>query len=822
MITGAPPDYVSTMITGAPPDYLSTMITGAPPDYLSTMIMLLASRLRLIKERQPQLASGEDVLANEFCLVETILLRDIVKMGMRFWLASAGKPIKLLDDLFDGSAGVEAASGGKRVAKPFFYGSLAMGLGDERSDLDVSILPGEKMNEEVHSLFANKGAQFVLALEKGLGKAFPGLRAIAVPGGNRAPPLLRLTIEDAEQTAGGPPRHVVELTFDNHRPLQNTKWLLDQVRNDARFRPLFTEVRRFVDSNDLGRTWVSPDDKRSGKRLGLCSYGWKLLVAWFLMRLPMHPQLLPEEGPTACKQSSMLSDFLYYMNGFDWSSNCIVFSPGPDAFFLPGLAPDDIDGDKLEKSSLKRVKLGRLQRKYSRTESEASSGTESEDRPLKEEALMLLDPFDPSHNLLTNVSQWGDTPASAVQEWRAALALGLRRPSGEDGTRVVTNVQSSPTRLPGPLTLAQKGKGPLGGHPVLPEQEITHNLVLRWGPEHSSEAVRHLSRDDVIEALTSSRHNSRAAGLQLLYVEVKFDPLGELLRFCVLSFGTLEAARSFKEMYDGKCVGQVWKHLQVRDSDRLGAFKVVNVSEFPNNPLGEMCMYFLGKGQFNLSPDLPSRFKGRFLETVLQALGIRNHRSKSYAAELKSMLSQNQKYGPVIFDEEGNRTDWFVHIRERLLLARPAPAAPAARRSTEDHPVLSRQKSQDVSAHGPAIEDFADFWQARLREHQSTSWRSNYDIRVSSPHGQRVMAHYLPLIEHELDRLQTAANQDHIPLGGILGDDGRAVRRGAGTRDGDFLPGQDEATAADNVASATHARNRNYVCAAENGEVPPN
>ena len=191
-----------------------------------------------------------------------------------------------------------------------------------------------------------------------------------------------------------------------------------------------------------------------------------------------------------------------------------------------------------------------------------------------------------------------------------------------------------------------------------------------------------------------------------------------------------------------------------------------------------------------------------------------------HAAQLKSMLSR--EYGPVIFDEEGNRTDWFVHIRERLLLARPAPAAPAARRSTEDHPVLSRQKSQDVSAHGPAIEDFADFWQARLREHQSTSWRSNYDIRVSSPHGQRVMAHYLPLIEHELDRLQTAANQDHIPLGGILGDDGRAVRRGAGTRDGDFLPGQDEATAADNVASATHARNRNYVCAAENGEVPPN
>ena len=40
----------------------------------------------------------------------------------------------------------------------------------------------------------------------------------------------------------------------------------------------------------------------------------------------------------------------------------------------------------------------------------------------------------------------------------------------------------------------------------------------------------------------------------------------------------------------------------------------------------------------------------------------------------------------------------------------------------------------------------------------------------------------------------------------------RAARRGAGTEDNDFLPGQDEgATAADNVATAAHARNRNYV-----------
>ena len=70
--------------------------------------------------------------------------------------------------------------------------------------------------------------------------------------------------------------------------------------------------------------------------------------------------------------------------------------------------------------------------------------------------------------------------------------------------------------------------------------------------------------------------------------------------------------------------------------------------------------------------------------------------------------------------------------------------------------------------------------------------------------------HFVQLVDGEREE---APMHDRQPGGAVRGDGvlQRAARRGAGMRDNDFLPGQDEANPADDAAAAENARNTTYV-----------
>ena len=259
------------------------------------------------------------------------------------------------------------------------FGSLRSGLADGRiSDLDASVMYGGNRND-VEQEQAKKYAEDLTQQLKLLDPQSTNFRVAAVL--EARVPLVKLKIlMDITEGSVFP----IDLSFSSRAPIRNTKWLRWQVERDPRFRPLVLAVKEFAKRIGLHGTYSGTKEGSSGpeKTVGLSSYGWSLLVAFFLH---VHPST---GGDTA-----FLSDFRRYYATFDYEKNIISF---------PGARVEDhVEADSSSSSPVGISSSGPTERrtwwpdfhKKNQTGPGWCISTFHESKPV------LLDPFEENRNL---------------------------------------------------------------------------------------------------------------------------------------------------------------------------------------------------------------------------------------------------------------------------------------------------------------------------------------------------------------------------------------------------------------------------------------
>ena len=206
------------------------------------------------------------------------------------------------------------------------FGSLRSGLADGRSsDLDVSVMYGGNRDD----VGKEQAKQYADELKQQLKVLDPQNTKFRVSGVLEARvPLVTLEffVDENSTTEGTSSVFKIELSFSSRAPIRNTIWLRWQVQRDPRFRPLALAVKEFANRIGLHGTFLAPSNGESEpeKTVGLSSYAWSLLVAFFLH---MHP--LTGEHPSTGEET-LLADFRRYYATFDYKKHIISF-PGASA-----------------------------------------------------------------------------------------------------------------------------------------------------------------------------------------------------------------------------------------------------------------------------------------------------------------------------------------------------------------------------------------------------------------------------------------------------------------------------------------------------------
>ena len=212
------------------------------------------------------------------------------------------------------------------------FGSLRSGLADGRnSDLDASVTFGEDKNVSPDRA---KGLAETLSEQlKLLDQPEKLFRVSRVLGA--VVPLVKLEIflENTSSEQLERSTFPIDLSFNNLTGKLNTLWLREQVQQDPFFRPLVLEVKEFAKRIGLHGTFH--DHRPVGQTttpspVGLSSYGWSLLVAFFLHEHPaLHPVFQKKSANFVQDVQETFQEFRKYYATFDYEQDIISF---PGAF----------------------------------------------------------------------------------------------------------------------------------------------------------------------------------------------------------------------------------------------------------------------------------------------------------------------------------------------------------------------------------------------------------------------------------------------------------------------------------------------------------
>ena len=261
------------------------------------------------------------------------------------------------------------------------FGSLLTGLGTSESDVDVSVrlapAVGESLIQWGHNLVEVLGERLKLLFRYSgvedatvmvVAKAVVPLIKVAIPR--------RILTQHNEHTLLSTEQEFFrfDISISNFAAVHNSHWLRAQVESVPHshlyFRPLMLRVKEFARQNNLDNTSRDHAVRSSSSApFGVSSYGWALLVSFYLRRKS------PGSGIFLFYRSGMfdgdlLRGFKAYYYAFNWEQDIISF-PEPETTFLALIPPPP-------------------PQKKAATSSASSSDA----------VLVLLDPFVPNRNLL--------------------------------------------------------------------------------------------------------------------------------------------------------------------------------------------------------------------------------------------------------------------------------------------------------------------------------------------------------------------------------------------------------------------------------------
>ena len=305
------------------------------------------------------------------------------------------------------------------------FGSLVTGLGNEHSDADVSVRfassgveadlvkRGEdhrraRENQNPPKILSDQGVLVLVLTERLqmlLDAAGESSHVRLTPIPEAQVPIIQVGIFKWEGSWDQENEEEMEFRFDisinNAAAVRNSQWLRAQVYDNQHFhryfRPLMVRVKEFARSKNLDKTCYM---RTRPSRRGLSSYGWALLVSFYLRNLSFEVEDPISEDYL---DNVVFRNFKVFYWNFNWGQNVVSF-PDPDGAFLHGPLER---GVAIEKKS-------------------AAS----------HDAVVLCDPFVENRNLLDNflknfvsgggrggrVWQRGWTNSDIIKNWRDVFA----------------------------------------------------------------------------------------------------------------------------------------------------------------------------------------------------------------------------------------------------------------------------------------------------------------------------------------------------------------------------------------------------------------